>query len=219
MSDRKITPELLLNAYASGIFPMADSREDNELFWVDPPERGILPLDEFHIPRSLRKLVRQDRFTVTADKCFKDVVRACAAPADGRQNTWISEQIEDLYADLHAHGFAHSVECWSKGRLVGGLYGVSLAGAFFGESMFHLETGASKVALVHLVARLTHGSYQLLDTQFGTEHLAQFGVMEIPRQEYHRRLDAALRVTDADFHRLSSGLSGNSILQLTTQTS
>ncbi len=219
MSDRKITPELLLNAYASGVFPMADSREDDELFWVDPPERGVLPLDGFHIPRSLRKLVRQDRFSVTANKCFKDVVRACAAPAYGRQNTWISEQIETLYADLHAHGFAHSVECWANGRLVGGLYGVSLAGAFFGESMFHLETGASKVALVHLVARLIQGNYQLLDTQFGTEHLAQFGVIEITRQEYHKRLDAALRVTNADFHRLSSELSGDAILQLTTQTS
>lgn len=219
MSARDITPELLLNAYASGVFPMADSRDDEDLFWVDPNERGVLPLEHFHSPRSLKKLVRQDRFEVTVNQSFRDVVNQCAAPARGRNNTWISEQIEDVYTDLHRFGFAHSIECRSGGKLVGGLYGVCLAGAFFGESMFHTETGASKVALVHLVARLIDGGFTLLDTQFGTEHLAQFGVIEIPRTEYHKRLEAALSLEKADFHRLEVGLSGDAILQSITQTS
>lgn len=219
MSARDITPELLLNAYASGVFPMADSRDDQDMFWVDPNLRGILPLDNFHIPRSLKKLVRQNRFNVSVNRDFRGVVSRCAAPARGRDNTWISEQIEDLYTDLHRFGFAHSVECWLGGTLVGGLYGVCLAGAFFGESMFHTETGASKVALVHLVARLVKGGFTLLDTQFGTEHLAQFGVIEIPREEYHKRLELALSVENADFHRLEAGLSGDAILQSITQTS
>lgn len=219
MSDRVITPELLLNAYASGVFPMADSRSDTDLFWVDPNERGILPLNGFHIPRSLKKLVRQDKYSITIDQSFKDVVAACAAPAHARQNTWISNRIEELYTNLHRLGFAHSVECRLEGKLVGGLYGVSLAGGFFGESMFHTETGASKVALVHLVARLIEGGYSLLDTQFGTDHLAQFGVIEIPREDYHRQLDAALQVENADFYRLPPDASGSAVLQLITQTS
>lgn len=219
MSARDITPDLLLNAYASGIFPMADSRHDEELFWVDPVKRGILPLDGFHISRSLGKLVRQEKFRVTADQAFGDVVRACAAPAAGRTSTWISENIETLYRDLHASGFAHSVECWHGDTLVGGLYGVSLAGAFFGESMFHRARDASKVALVHLVARLIRGGFTLLDTQFGTEHLAQFGVIEVSRAAYHQRLDAALAVTDSDFYRLSAEASGDAVLQLITHTS
>lgn len=219
MSARDITPELLLNAYASGVFPMADSRDDQDVFWVDPNQRGVLPLDSFHIPRSLKKLVRQNRFAVTVNQSFRDVVDHCAAPARGRNNTWISEQIEDLYTDLHRYGFAHSIECRLKGKLVGGLYGVCLAGAFFGESMFHTETGASKVALVHLVARLINGGFTLLDTQFGTEHLSQFGVVEIPRVTYHERLEDALQVENSDFHRLEVGLSGDAILQSITQTS
>ena len=219
MSARDITPELLLNAYASGVFPMADSRDDQDMFWVDPNERGILPLDGFHIPRSLQKMVRQDRFDVTINQSFREVVSRCAAPARGRNSTWISEQLEDLYTDLHRFGFAHSVECRQNGKLVGGLYGVCLAGAFFGESMFHSETGASKVALVHLVARLTVGGFKLLDTQFGTEHLAQFGVIEIPRAGYHTRLEEALQVEDADFQRLEVGASGSAILQSITHTS
>ncbi len=219
MSTSEITPDLLLNAYASGIFPMADSRSDRDIFWVDPIERGVLPLDSFHIPKSLRKLVRQDKFTVSINTAFRDVVVACAAPAAGRNNTWISETIEALYTDLHQRGFAHSVECWLDNKLVGGLYGVSLAGAFFGESMFHVETGASKVALVHLVARLNAGGFTLLDTQFGTAHLAQFGVIEEPRDAYHQRLNKALAVMDTDFYRLDTGLSGDVILQLITQTS
>lgn len=219
MSARDITPDLLLNAYASGIFPMADSREDEELFWVDPNERGILPLDNFHVPRSLAKLVRQEKFQITVNKAFHDVVVACASPSAGRDNTWISETIESLYVDLHQRGFAHSIECRDKGKLVGGLYGVCLAGAFFGESMFHTETDASKVALVHLVARLKAGGFILLDTQFGTEHLAQFGVIEEPREAYHKRLNDALGITDADFYRLPAELSGKATLQLITQTS
>lgn len=219
MSEFEITPELLLKAYAGGIFPMADSRDDPDLFWVDPPERGILPLGAFHIPRSLAKLVRQERFTVSVDTAFGAVVQACAAPARGRGSTWISAQIETLYGQLHRMGFAHSVECWLDGDLVGGLYGVSINGAFFGESMFHKVSGASKVALVHLVARLKAGGYSLLDTQFGTEHLAQFGVIEIPRDDYHKRLGTALTITEADFYRLEDGLSGSAILQLITQTS
>lgn len=219
MSKPIITPDLLLNAYASGVFPMADSRQDQELFWVDPVDRGILPLDRFHISKKLRKLVRQNRFEVTVDRSFRTVVAACAEPAPGRNSTWISRNIESLYTELHLRGFAHSIECWSADQLVGGLYGVSLAGVFFGESMFHTESGASKVALVHLVARLTAGGYALLDTQFGTEHLAQFGVIEIPRQEYHQKLNSALQVANADFYRLPSGLSGSTILQSITQTS
>lgn len=198
---------------------MADSREDEDMFWVDPVERGILPLDSFHISKSLKKLVKQDTFTVTCNRCFQDVVAACATPARGRDTTWISETIEALYTNLHKRGFAHSVECWKDGKLVGGLYGVCLAGAFFGESMFHTVTGASKVALVHLVARLIGGEFQLLDTQFGTDHLAQFGVIEIPRSDYHLRLNNALLAKNSDFYRLPDSLSGSDILQLITQTS
>ena len=219
MADLKVTPELLLNAYASGLFPMADSREDEELFWVDPAERGILPLDGFHVPRSLKKLIKQEKFDVRIDTAFRDVVRACAAPTNGRGGTWISQEIEALYCDLHAHGFSHSIECWQGDKLVGGLYGVALAGGFFGESMFHTATGASKVALVHLVARLKAGRFVLLDTQFGTEHLAQFGVIEISREAYHTLLDQALDQPDANFQELAPGLSGSTILQLITQTS
>jgi len=219
MTDNPVTPELLLNAYASGVFPMADSRDDAEIFWVDPVQRGILPLDSFHISRSLRKLVKQEKFDVKIDADFRGVMQACAASADGREDTWISQYIEDLYCELHARGFTHSVECWNGDKLVGGLYGVSLAGAFFGESMFHTETGASKVALVHLVARLKAGGFSLLDTQFGTDHLAQFGVIEVVRGAYHTLLDQALSQADANFNELRQGLSGSTILQLITQTS
>lgn len=219
MTDIKVTPELLLNAYASGVFPMADSRDDREMFWVDPTERGILPLNEFHIPRSLKKLVRQEKFEVKVDTAFRDVVRACAATSKDRDGTWISQTIEDLYCELHSRGYTHSVECWRDKKLVGGLYGVSLAGGFFGESMFHIETGASKVALVHLVARLKAGGFILLDTQFGTDHLAQFGVIEVSREDYHNLLDQALDQVDADFLKLRQGLSGSTILQLITQIS
>ena len=214
-----ITPDLLLHAYSSGVFPMSEGRDDRELFWVDPDRRGILPLDEFHIPRSLAKRVRQESFEVTTDKAFLDVVHGCAKPARGRETTWISERIESLYGALHQRGFAHSVECWKDGELVGGLYGVALGGAFFGESMFSRATDASKVALVYLVARLKAGKYQLLDTQFITDHLKQFGATEIQRDDYHRLLQDALVVQDADFNQLEPLSSGSTILQLITQTS
>lgn len=214
-----ITPNLLLQAYSSGVFPMAEGREDNELFWVDPEERGIIPLNGFHIPRSLAKRVKQNKFEVTADTAFRSVVQSCAKPARGRETTWISERIEMLYTDLFQRGFAHSVEAWYDGKLVGGLYGVSLGGAFFGESMFSTMTDASKVALVHLVARLKVGGYWLLDTQFITEHLKQFGALEIHRQEYHARLRDALQAQSANFNQLPADSDGSTILQLITQTS
>ncbi|WP_262691772.1 leucyl/phenylalanyl-tRNA--protein transferase [Kordiimonas aestuarii] len=219
MPHDSISPNLLLQAYSAGVFPMADGRADDELFWVDPEERGIIPLDNFHVSQSLAKKIRKNPFEVRVDTAFRDVVRACSKPARGRETTWISERIEALYAELHSKSFAHSVECWQDGDLVGGLYGVSLAGAFFGESMFHTVTDASKVALAYLVARLRVGGYSLLDTQFSTSHLAQFGTIEIPRVEYHARLRAALGLHLANFQRLPSLLTGDDILQLITQTS
>ncbi len=187
-----LTPEIVLRAYAEGVFPMAERRDDPELFWVSPEHRGVIPLDAFHVPRRLARTVRSDRFTVTADLAFVDVMLACAAPAPGREQSWINAEILRLYTALHASGYAHSLECWRDGRLVGGLYGVALGAAFFGESMFSRETDASKVALVHLVARLIAGGYQLLDTQFITAHLARFGTIEIPRREYMARLKRAI---------------------------
>jgi len=195
----KLTPELLLKAYAAGVFPMAESRGDPDVFWVDPEWRGILPLDGFHVPRRLRRRVRAAEFEVRADTAFAEVMRACAEPTADRPDTWISDEILGAYAQLFRLGFAHSVECWRDGRLAGGLYGVSLGGVFFGESMFTRETDASKVALVHLVARLIKGGYALLDTQFITDHLTQFGAVEIRREDYQRRLVAALDLVDARF--------------------
>lgn len=184
---------LLLRAYASGIFPMAESADSDGLYWFDPERRGILPLDGFHIPRRLKRTVRQKRFEVRFDHDFAGVIQKCAETTGSRTNTWINRDIRRLYGDLHARGHAHSVECWRDDQLVGGLYGVSLGGAFFGESMFSRETDASKVALVHLVARLAAGGFTLLDTQFVTEHLSQFGAVEIPRADYRRRLAQAQR--------------------------
>lgn len=187
-----LTPDLLLRAYAAGIFPMAESRDDDHVFWVDPQMRGILPLDAVHIPRSLRKVVRQGRFEVRIDSAFADVIAGCATRARDRQDTWINAPIERAVIALHDMGFAHSVESWRDGRLVGGLYGVALRGAFFGESMFSTETDASKVALVHLVSRLRWARFRLLDTQFVTEHLKRFGAIEIPARHYLERLEEAL---------------------------
>ncbi len=194
MRRRKIqlTPEILLAAYAAGVFPMAELADDPELFWVDPHHRGILPLDAFHVPRRLRRVLRQDRFAVSCDTAFEAVIRGCAKASETRPNTWINEEIVRLYSELCGRGAAHSVECWRDGILVGGLYGVSIGAAFFGESMFSRETDASKVALVHLVARLRAGGYRLLDTQFLTPHLARFGGIEISRARYHRLLASAL---------------------------
>jgi leucyl/phenylalanyl-tRNA--protein transferase len=188
-----LTPELLIQAYSVGIFPMAESGDDDEIFWVDPDPRGILPLDGFHVPKRLRRTVRQDLFRVDCDTAFAEVVESCAEPAPDRPSTWINDEIVSLYVGLHRLGAAHSVEVWAGEELVGGLYGVAIGGAFFGESMFSRVTDASKVALVHLVARLRLGGFRLLDTQFVTEHLRRFGAIEIPRTEYRRRLAAALR--------------------------
>lgn len=187
-----LTPEILLRAYAEGLFPMAERRGDPALYWVSPEKRGIIPLQEFHVPRRLARTVRSGRFTVTSDQAFADVMRACAAPAAGREETWINDEILRLYIALHVGGHAHSVECWRDGALVGGLYGVRLGGAFFGESMFSRERDASKVALVWLVEALRRGGFTLLDTQFLTTHLAGFGATEIPRPQYLAQLNQAL---------------------------
>ncbi|HEY4942953.1 MAG TPA: leucyl/phenylalanyl-tRNA--protein transferase [Rhizomicrobium sp.] len=187
-----LTPELVLRAYAEGLFPMAERRDDPTLFWVSPERRGVIPLDGFHVPRRLARTVRGDRFAVTTNRAFVDVMRACAEAAPGRDQSWINDEIVRLYTALHATGYAHSVECWQGGALVGGLYGVSLGAAFFGESMFSRERDASKVALVHLVAQLKIGRYRLLDTQFLTAHLARFGAREIPRLAYLAQLEEAL---------------------------
>jgi leucyl/phenylalanyl-tRNA---protein transferase len=189
----RLTTGILLQAYASGIFPMAESANDPELFWVDPKRRGILPLDAFHVPRRLKRVLRHGTLAVRTDTAFEAVMRGCAEASETRPTTWINDEILQLYGALFARGAAHSVECWHEGELVGGLYGVSLGAAFFGESMFSRVTDASKVALVHLVARLRLGGYRVLDTQFLTPHLAQFGGIEISRSRYHRMLADALR--------------------------
>lgn len=194
----KLTPELLLRAYAIGIFPMAEGRDHSELHWIDPELRGILPLDHFHAPRKLKRKIRRGEFDVTCDNAFSEVIQACAEPAENRPDTWINPTIERLYEELHKAGFAHSVECWQEGKLVGGLYGVSLGAAFFGESMFSRVSDASKIALAHLVLRLRLGGYRLLDTQFVTPHLSRFGVVEIPREEYRGHLAKAI-TTQARF--------------------
>lgn len=194
---RPLDTNLLLRAYAAGIFPMADSRQAKEVYWVEPAMRGILPLDGFHLSRSLAKTLRADRFIVTADHAFAEVIAACAEKRADGQGTWINAQIEHACNELHLRGHAHSIECWDDGRLVGGLYGVSLGGAFFGESMFSRARDASKVALAHLVARLRCGGYRLLDCQFLTEHLASLGAVEVSRKDYVALLGAALAVGDS----------------------
>ena len=218
----KITPDLVLKAYATGIFPMSDGRDEPEMFWVDPETRGILPLDGFHLSRRLRRTVRRDLFTIRIDSAFEQVMNACAAPATGRWTTWINHEIQDLFTTLHQRGFAHSVEAWAGDELVGGLYGIALGAAFFGESMFSRRTDASKVALVHLVARLRLAGFVLLDTQFITDHLRQFGAIEIARADYHSRLSAALSGElsgTADFSLSGRILSSEAVLQSITQTS
>jgi len=201
----RITPEILLRAYAVGLFPMAESRDDPTLFWVDPHSRGVLPMEKFHLPKRLRRILRQGRFEVRCDSAFEDTLDGCAQSTERRPDTWINREIRELYLALHRMGHAHSVEAWLDGELVGGLYGVSLKGAFFGESMFSRERDASKVALVHLVARLKLGGYLLLDTQFITEHLAQFGTIEISKRAYRQRLAAALKTT-GEFYSFETGL-------------
>lgn len=196
---------------------MADARDDDAVFLIDPEQRGVIPLSGFHVPRRLARTVRRDPFEIRFDTAFPEVVQSCAAEAPDRPETWINRPIEDLYGELFELGSAHSVECWRDGVLVGGLYGVSLGGAFFGESMFSRARDASKVALVHLIARLIAGGFVLLDSQFITEHLTQFGAEQIPRAEYHRRLAAALTVR-ADF-TASPVYDGAVALQVISQAS
>ena len=194
----EITPEVLLKAYACGIFPMAESADDPGLFWVEPELRGIIPLDGFHVPKRLARTMRKNAFDVRFDTAFAAVIDGCAEATPNRRETWINRRIRDLYIALHRRGNAHSVECWREGHLVGGLYGVSLGAAFFGESMFSRVPDASKVALVHLVERLRDRRYRLLDTQYSNEHLKQFGVIEVPRADYAEMLEDAL-AHDASF--------------------
>lgn len=227
---QRLDPEMLLRAYALGVFPMADARDAPDVFWVEPEARGILPLAGFHLSRSLAKVLRSERFGITADRAFDRVMAGCAEARAGRPETWINPTITTAYRALHARGNAHSIECWQGETLVGGLYGVKLGAAFFGESMFTQVRDASKCALAALVARLRAGGFSLLDTQFLTDHLAQFGTIEIPRGDYKRLLDRALGVA-GDFNAfdwdaadrpsttVSGPVSGKRIVQLLTQTS
>lgn len=188
----EVTADLVLRAYRHGLFPMAEGRAGDKLFWLDPVKRGVLPLDGFHLPRRLLRTVLGGSFAVTADRNFPGTIAGCATPLPGRTDTWINPRIERLFTDLFHMGHAHSVETWQDGTLVGGLYGVVLGGAFFGESMFSFARDASKVALVHLVARLRLGGFRLLDTQFVTAHLTRFGAAEIPRDQYRQQLAEAV---------------------------
>lgn len=196
MLQTMIDLDLMLRAYANGIFPMADARDDPETFWVEPPTRAILPLDGLHISKSLAKTVRQDRFTVTSDTAFAEVIQLCAQSAEDRKETWINTEIEETFLALHDAGYAHSVECWQDDELVGGLYGLAIGRAFCGESMFSRRSDASKTALVWLVARMRFGGFQLLDCQFMTDHLARLGVVEIPQDRYLELLSDALEPAD-----------------------
>jgi leucyl/phenylalanyl-tRNA--protein transferase len=214
---KRFGPRELLECYGRGVFPMADAREDDRVFLIDPEKRGVIPLNGFHVSRRLARTVRSDPFDIRIDTAFSRVVLECAAPKPGRTETWINSVIEDLYAQLFEMGHAHSVECWLGDELVGGLYGVSLGAAFFGESMFSRRTDASKVALVHLVARLLTDGYRLLDAQFITDHLTTFGAMEVPRAEYHRRLARALEA-QASLQRVAVG-PGAAALQVISQAS
>lgn len=204
----KITPEILLRAYAAGVFPMSEGANDPGLFWVDPEIRGIIPLDDFHVPRRLMRTVRQEQFEVRSDTAFEQVIEACAMARARGGETWINRRIRMLYGELFRMGHVHTIETWQDGQLAGGLYGVALGKAFFGESMFHVRTNASKVALVHLVARLKRAGFMLLDTQFQTEHLSQFGTREIGRSDYQAMLDLALQSGAANWMNVKAALTG-----------
>jgi leucyl/phenylalanyl-tRNA--protein transferase len=210
----EITPQVLLKAYSCGIFPMAESADDPALYWIEPEKRGIIPLDTFHIPSRLARTVRNTPYTITCDRDFAGVMDGCAAPGPQRARTWINSRIRELYGALFEIGHCHSVEVYDGERLVGGLYGVSLGSAFFGESMFHVARDASKIALVHLVARLKAGGYVLLDTQFLTDHLKTFGALEVPRARYHRMLTAALKDEADDAKAFGGEMSGVDALRL-----
>ena len=209
----EITPQVLLKAYTCGIFPMAESADDPALYWIEPQHRGILPLDKVHVPRRLARTLRTTHLDVRIDTDIAGVIEGCAASRPGRRSTWINERIRNLYRDLFDLGHCHTVEVWNGARLVGGLYGVALNGAFFGESMFSYERDASKIALMHLAARLAHGGFRLLDTQFVTDHLRQFGTVELNREEFHRLLEKSLDVA-ADFKRLAPDASPEMILAI-----
>lgn len=212
-ADDVFDAHALLRCYANGVFPMGEARDDPRVFLVEPDQRGVIPLEDFHIPTRLKRTVRREPFEVRVNTAFLNVVDACAAPAQGREDTWINAPIRHLYSQLHARGHAHSIECWFDETLVGGLYGVSLGGAFFGESMFSRATDASKVALVHLVARLKRSGFVLLDAQFITEHLTQFGTREIPQNAYLRKLGPALKL-QGDVAALSQPMSGTEAVDL-----
>ncbi|UYN93174.1 MAG: leucyl/phenylalanyl-tRNA--protein transferase [Enhydrobacter sp.] len=214
----EITPELLLQAYRIGVFPMGERREDPKLYWLDPRLRAILPLDGFHLPRRLARTIRNGAFEVAVDTAFLEVMRACAEPRPGHPESWINEPILDLYAELHSRGHGHSIECRRDGRLVGGLYGVTVGAAFFGESMFSRERDASKVAMVHLVARLIRGGFRLLDCQFMTEHLRSFGAIEVTRDRFRALLADAVDRT-ASFQRELGGEDPCAIVHASTRTS
>ena len=197
----EITPQVLLKAYTCGIFPMAESADDPQLYWIEPQARGILPLDSITLPKRLQRTIRQEPYEIRVDANFDGVIDGCAASRPGRRTTWINERIRRLYRELHRLGHCHTVEAWHQGQLVGGLYGVALGGAFFGESMFSEMRDASKITLVYLAARLIYGGFVMLDTQFVTDHLRQFGTVEVERSEFHRQLERALRL-EGDFFRL-----------------
>ena len=214
----EITPDVLLKAYRIGVFPMGERRDDPKLHWLDPRLRAVLPLDGFHLSTRLARTVRSERFTISADTSFVEVMRACAEPRPGHPESWINDPIIDLYSELHDRGHAHSVECRVGDELVGGLYGVSVGAAFFGESMFSRERDASKVALVHLVARLIQGGFRLLDCQFMTEHLRSFGAIEVPREALPVLLADAID-RPATFQRELGGADPCAIVQASTRTS
>ena len=206
----EITPQVLLKAYSCGIFPMAESADDPALYWIEPQQRGVLPLDNMHIPKRLLRTVRTTPFRVKVDSDYDGVIDGCAAPRAGRMSTWINHRIRTLYRELFDLGACHTVEVWDGNKLVGGLYGVALKSAFFGESMFSTERDASKIALVHLAARLIRGNFTLLDTQFVTDHLRQFGTIELDRMTFQRELEYALE-RDADFYALSRDATGSEV--------
>ena len=212
--DLTLTPDLLLQAYQVGIFPMSEGRDDPEVFWVDPRMRGIMPLNHFHISRSLARTLRREAFSISYDRAYEDVVAGCA----DRDETWINETIFDLYRQLHLNGFAHSIEVWKDDHLVGGVYGVTIGAAFFGESMFSRETDASKVALAYLVDRLRQNGYRLFDTQFITPHLARLGAIEIEREHYRAMLTDAL-AHEATFDAKGPVQSASGVIQRNAQTS
>ena len=212
-ADFQITPQVLLKAYACGIFPMAESANDDNLFWVEPEERGIIPLTDFHIPRRLKKTVRKSPYRVVINKDFEAVIDGCAAVTPDRDVTWINEPIRRLYKELFETGRAHTVEVYDEDVLIGGLYGVHLGGAFFGESMFSRARDASKIALTHLVARMCAGGFRLLDTQFTTDHLKTFGAIDVSRHRYHLLLETALD-RRGDFHALDGSITGVEALQI-----